>query len=162
MKGSHEKVRDLGPWGADEGLFVFKRRKTLIGASEITLPTGGLSSKVVSVPDPEACLLDQSRVCPKGPMRHKASCALNFLTAHLPGGFLGTSKNLVPAKQAKDDQPIVTNNESNRLGRAEWISPSFFRGYANTSSPILMLHALLARSYSAAQSDLYGKEINQY
>lgn len=58
MKGFYEKVRDLGFWGVDEGLFVFKRRKTLIGVFEIILLIGGFFSKVVFVFDLEVCFLD--------------------------------------------------------------------------------------------------------
>lgn len=66
-------------------------------------------------------------------MRHKASFAPNFLAAHLRGGFLGTSKDLVPTKQAEDNRSIVENNDTNKLERAECISPGFLRGEAHRS-----------------------------
>lgn len=66
-------------------------------------------------------------------MRHKASFAPTFLAAHFRGGFLGTSKDLVPTKQVEDNHPIVENNDTNKLGRAECISPGFLRGEAHRS-----------------------------
>lgn len=65
-----------------------------------------LSSKAVSLYNLEASLLGQRGACPEGRMRHKVSCTHNCLAVHLHGGFLGTSKSLVLAKQA-DDHPIV-------------------------------------------------------
>ena len=79
---------------------------------------GMLSSKAASLHNLEASLLGQREACPKGCMRHKVSCTPNCLAVHLHGGFLGTSKSLALAKQA-DDHPIVYNNETYKLGRAE-------------------------------------------
>lgn len=131
MKHSRETVKDPRPlgskygeqvWGTG-GRVVLKGRGTLPGVSEITLPTGVLSGKAVSVDDLKACLPGLSRACPKGHMRHKAGFAPSFLAAYLQGDFLGTSKDLVPAQQAEDYHLIVENNDTDPLKRAECNSP---------------------------------------
>lgn len=71
---------------------------------------------------------------PQGPCKAQ-SCAPNFLAAHLPGDFLGTSKELVAAKQAVDNHPIVGNNETNKLEREEWISLGFSEAALTCSMP---------------------------
>lgn len=74
------------------------------------------------------------------------------------GIFWGTSTDLVPAKEAEDNHPVYKT-----MKLANWKSQNGFHlassGYTNRS--FLLLHVLLARAYSTAQSDLYDREISQ-
>lgn len=111
----------------------------------------------------EACLLGQRDACPQGRVRHKLSCAPTFWAAHLHGDFLGASKNLVSAKQAEKDHPIVENNDTHKLERAEWFHLASSDATPASRSPLkLTFHTLLPCTHRAPHSDLCGREVNQY
>lgn len=99
----------------------------------MTLPRGVLSSKADAVHDLAACLPPRSEG-PQRPRETRSQLCSQLSAAHLYGGFLGTSKNLVPVKQAEDNRPVVENHDTDKLERAECISAGFLRGYAHRPS----------------------------
>lgn len=118
MKGFHEKVKDSRPLGRREGKQV---RVCLFSKA------GKLSQVSLKSPCQEEYFQDSffahPRGMPSGPrerhpkshVKHKVSCAPNFLAVHLHGDFLDTSKNLLFDKLAEDDHPTGEKRETNKL-----------------------------------------------
>ena len=118
MKGFHEKVKDSRPLGRRGGKQV---RVCLFSKA------GKLSQVSLKSPCQEEYFQDSfsahPRGMPSGPretypkshVKHKVSCAPNFLAVHLQGDFLDTSKNLLFGKLAEYDHLPGEKSETNKL-----------------------------------------------